>query len=291
MKRVPKFTRLLTNPEDLKRVMKAREVFSNKYSNGRLLIIGGSHEYYGAPVIAFSAGRQSLAALRAGAGYAKAFVPNSILATARTLSPNTIIEGLGKNDIVFEKSLKVEIEKADAIVIGMGMSRKSLTTIAKIISYAIERGKKVVADAEAIEAIKLVRNRDPKNLVITPHDGEFQRLAGLKVPIRDAKGRIKMAKEASKKYRSTVVLKGHYTIITDGTRAKLNVPKTAALATMGTGDVLSGMIGGYAAAGAGLFEASVAAVYLHSKIGDILRNKLRYHIIATDIIDILNNIL
>lgn len=269
----------------LGRIPHKRGLFSNKYSNGRILVIGGNSSYYGAPVLALNSAYQCLAALRTGAGYAKAFVPASILDTARSLSPNTIIQPLGRKEIEFNSTIKAEIQKADVIIIGMGTGQGSSKASEKTISYAIEMGKKVIADADAIYQVRKLKVKARDRLAITPHDGEFYRLTGTRPSQKDLKQRTETAVSAARKYNCIVVLKGHYTIITDGKRTRVNRAKTAALATMGTGDVLSGIIGGFAATRNDLFEAAAAGVYLHSRIGDILYKEKGNHIIATDLIE------
>lgn len=280
-----RFSRYRTGESDLKRASVKRDTYSNKYRNGRILIIGGSSQYYGAPILALNAAHESLAALRIGAGYVKTFVPLYILPTVRSLSPNTIIQELGKRDIVFNDTIKKEIRKTDIILIGMGIGRKSEGTARKIIEYALKSGKKVIVDADAIPSIKKIKIKNPGSVLVTPHDGEFYRLTGKKVSASDLKQRIEQCRIAAKKLNAVILLKGHYTVISNGSDLKINQAKTAALATMGTGDVLSGIIGGYAAIGNDLFTSAAAGAYLHSKIGDTLYKKDGKHIIATDIID------
>jgi NAD(P)H-hydrate epimerase len=87
------------------------------------------------------------------------------------------------------------------------------------------------------------------------------------------------------------VLKGHFTVITDGSSVKVNKAGSSALATMGTGDVLDGMIAAYAAVHGNAFESAVAAVTAHSMLGDALWRKKGNHIIAMDLIDALPSFL
>lgn len=269
---------------DLRKAAMKRSPNSNKYSNGRILLIGGSSFYYGAPVLALDSAYQSLAALRVGAGYVKAFVPEKILQTARSLSPNTIIAQLGKDRIIFNDAIKEEIDKADVLVIGMGIGTKSAAPACRIIKYAISRSKKVIADADAIGIMKDIKIQGQGDALITPHEGEFERFTGAKPP-EELGRRVDAVRAAAKKHNLKIVLKGHHTIVTDGKSVRINVAKSAALATMGTGDVLSGIIAGYAAIGNGMFVSAVAGVYLHSRIGDILYKEKGNHIIATDVIE------
>jgi hydroxyethylthiazole kinase-like uncharacterized protein yjeF len=142
----------------------------------------------------------------------------------------------------------------------------------------------VIADADAIEAVKAIKARGQGDVLITPHDGEFFKFSGKKLSTESVMERAQAAAEEAKERNIAIVLKGHYTIVTDGTNIRINEAKSAALATMGTGDVLSGMIAGYAAIGNDLLKAAVAGVYAHSRIGDILYQENGNHIIATDVI-------
>ncbi|MDE1767764.1 MAG: NAD(P)H-hydrate dehydratase [Candidatus Micrarchaeota archaeon] len=286
-----KFSKYLAKKSDIRRASVPRKMFSNKYQNGRLLIIGGSSDYYGAPVMAMNSACQSLAALRVGAGYVKAFVPESILNTARALSPNAIISPSGKNEIAFGDAIKKAIDKSDVVLIGIGMGSRHANAIRKIVEYSVFNDKLVILDADAIPAARLVTGLGASQMLITPHDGEFSRLTNKKIPARSISERIEAAKAASNKYKTVVLLKGHNTIVTDGTLVKIIQARSAALATMGTGDVLSGIIGGYASRCKDLFAAAVAGAYVHSKIGDLLHKKKGDHILATDIIDMLPDVL
>ncbi len=273
----------LITKKDLDSASIKRDLFSDKNRSGRILIIGGSSDYHGAPVLALNSAYQSLAALRSGAGYVKAMVPRSILGNARSLSPNTVIQELGSTSIIFNDKVRKEIERAQVIAIGMGIGRKSIPVTKRIIEFALKRGKKVIVDADAIPAVRGIKA--PENLLITPHDGEFQRLTGKNPSTKDLGTRIEECSKAARKINAIILLKGHYTIITDGKKIKVNRAETAALATMGTGDVLSGIIAGYAAIGNDLFTAAVAGAYLHSRIADKLAKRKVRNIIATDVID------
>jgi len=123
------------------------------------------------------------------------------------------------------------------------------------------------------------------NAIITPQDREFHELSGLTLKKRALAERCRNAMAMAKKLNVNILLKGHETLITDGDIAKIVKPGSSALATMGTGDVLSGIIGGYAAIGASAFEAGVAAAYLHARIGDILYIEKGNHILASDLVD------
>ena len=281
---------LLAEDEDLKRAIIPRNRKGSKAENGSVAIIGGCSLYHGAPILASLAVQQSLASLRIGTGYVVLHVPRAIADAARAPSPNVIVKPFGKNNIGSGKfeEVRESIDKADAVVIGPGMGRKphTLGMAARIIKYAVDTKKKVVVDADAIYSVKIL-HRIGSNAIATPQEHEFSELLG-KFPDRKNIGRrIEQAKEVALGLNSCILLKGHETIITDGKKTKIVVSSSSALATMGTGDVLSGMIGGYAAAGADVFNAGVAAALLHSRIGDALHMKKGNHIIASDVVEMI----
>ncbi|MGC8676031.1 MAG: NAD(P)H-hydrate epimerase, partial [Candidatus Micrarchaeia archaeon] len=283
---IPAEAELYAGPGDLYLASQPRSMTGNKYSNGMVLVIAGSSGFHGAPLLAANAAANALASLRTASGYVKLYVPKAISAFARSESPNIIVGELG-NERIGEgniSTLEKDIGRCNAIAIGMGIGRQedTLEAAAKIISKAVALGKKVVVDADAIYAL---RNMPALGYAaaITPHEAEFAAL--YKKPHEDIAARAAEVVELAKRLKTNVVLKGHTTVISNGTLVKLNTAETSALATMGTGDVLSGIIAGYAAAGADMFEASAAGVCLHSRIGDMLALEKGTHILASDIVE------
>ena len=271
----------LLGRRDLDAASKPKSLFADKRERGVALIIGGSSRFHGAPVLA------SLAALRVGAGYAKTFVPKAVVDAVRRLSPNVIVNALGGNSIKFNKELEKEIGRADAVAVGMGAGNSNTVALCarKIINSGMKNEKTVVVDADAIMALKGIRHsRLNGHVIATPHDLEFYRVSGRRLS-KSLAARIREAKGLARSKGIVVVLKGHNTIVTDGKRIKVCKPRSGALATMGTGDALSGIICGYAAQGATPFEAACAGVYLHASIGDKLAKKKGMHIIASDVVD------
>ncbi len=279
--------------KDLRAASQPRSMYGDKRQNGSVLLVGGSGEFHGAPSLAANAAYNALAALRMGTGYVILYVPAIILNPVRALSPNLIVRGFGKKDISngAMAALGRQMLGVDYLAIGNGIGRekKALGAASKIIKSALSLNKKIVVDADAVYALKGI-SRLNGNVVVTPQDREFSSLYG-SPPGKYLDDRIRSAVSLARKTGASVLLKGHDTIITDGKRTKVVHSKSSALATMGTGDVLSGMIGGYMAAGAPAFEAAVAAAYLHSKIGDILNREKGNHILASDIVDLLPRIL
>ena len=280
--------------KDVIKATRPRDMYGNKSDNGRVAVIAGSSEYHGAPVLASNTAYNTLAALRIGVGYAYLYVPSSIINSVRVLSPTLIIRKFGRNDIGDGNfaALKKQLEKVDSVVIGMGLGRRvsTLRMSAKIIDYAVRSGKKVVVDADAIYSIRYVRKLNG-NVVLTPQDREFEGLSGRVPDKHSLQRRITLSSALARGLHCSVLLKGHDTIITDGSSVKLIMSDSSVFATMGTGDVLAGIIGGYMAAGAGTFDAAAAGACVHSKVGDILHKKMGNHILSSDIVNAIPDLL
>ncbi|MDE1854869.1 MAG: NAD(P)H-hydrate dehydratase [Candidatus Micrarchaeota archaeon] len=276
---------------DLRIAATPRSFYSDKRSNGRVLIVGGSARFHGAPVLATNAAHMTLAALRVGAGYAITCVPKSVVSPVRKLSANLIVrplsgENINRRDL---EALKSEAKRSDCVVLGPGLGRERATinAISNLVSYCMKQDKKLLVDADAILAIR--GKKLNKKVLITPNDKEFHNLS--KAPLMDRNARIEATKKLAQKLDANVLLKGYFTVVSDGKRTKLVETRSAALATMGTGDVLSGIIGGYMTLNRDVFVSAVAGAYLHAKIGDMLYKEKGYHIIASDLVDYIPNVL
>lgn len=295
MQSLKEFAGKLASAKDLASASAPRSVYADKYSNGRVVIVGGSNGFHGAPALATNAAYETLAALRIGTGYARTYVPKSIVAAVRKLSPNIIVKPLSGNNIGPRDLavLKAAVDGSDVIVVGPGLGREhaSISCVSKLIIYAASAGKKVVIDADAIHAIKMLKKRLNKNVVVTPNIKEFSFFYGAKFDAMNIWSKIMAAMSAAKMLNANFVLKGHQTIITDGSEFKIAASTSSSLATMGTGDVLSGIIGGYAARNKSMFIASVAGAYLHARIGDLLYKKKGNHILASDVVEYIPKII
>ena len=279
---MPFSAELLTGPGDIFMATKPRLMSDNKLSHGKVLILGGT-EYGGASMLASFAASNSLAALLSGAGYVTACLPENVATIARSITNSPIfINAVWDNaDKIAEQVSKI---RHDVLVIGPGMDATHKETIARLLQIEKTAGKSVLVDAGAIKTIASQKRLIGANTILTPHDGEFRMLSGFNTKDANLYERAKRAISFAKKCGAVVVLKGHNTVITDGNLLKINKANTPALATMGTGDVLSGIIAAYASVHKNLFEASSAGVYAHSRIGDTLYDKKGLHITADDLI-------
>lgn len=239
---------------------------STKFSSGQVAIAGGSRGLTGAVRMS------SLAAIRAGAGYATVAVPVDLEAVFEAGEPEVMSVGCPGGDGCLvpasAKALLRAFERAAAGVLGPGMGRDpGSVALAREVVGAIEAP--LVVDADALYAfagqLDPVAAREGAT-VLTPHAGELGRLLG-----RDSEQigahRLESAREAAAQTGAVVVLKGDDTIVSDGERVAVNAISAPGLATAGTGDVLSGIVAAMLARGLEPFAAACAAVVAHARAG------------------------
>jgi len=244
-----------------------REPSSAKHTNGKLLIIAGSQTAHssmaGAAILA------AKAAVKTGAGYACLSVPISLANTIHLAVPEAVVIG---------RDIAAILEKArwaDVILIGCGIGRdeETIALVKALLASSDIADKKLILDADALYALSVIGVPDAlrqyNDVLLTPHYGEFSRLTGASVE-EIASDPIDTAQHFAHQHGVTVLLKGNPTVIAaeDGS-ALLNTSGTEALATAGSGDVLSGMIAALAAKGADLVNAAAAAAWFHGRAGDL----------------------
>ncbi|HEY1687125.1 MAG TPA: NAD(P)H-hydrate dehydratase [Tepidisphaeraceae bacterium] len=250
----------------------ARPRDGHKGMFGRLLVLGGSQNMIGAPVLA------GTAALRSGAGLVQIAMPASVLATAISITPELIGLGLANNDNEFLQAA----DKADAIVIGPGMGEQPDANTR--LKSLLRLNKPMILDADALNLISAAKKWPDDfaaTAVLTPHPGEMKRLLNLlpasrlkalgpldPFPTDDAK-RLDIALAMAELTGQTIVLKGHRTVITDGNTAYYNTTGDSSLSKAGSGDVLSGILGCLLAQKLPPFDAACIAVHLHGLAGEI----------------------
>jgi NAD(P)H-hydrate epimerase len=234
----------------------------------------------------------SLAAIRAGAGYATVAVPAELEPIFEAGQPEVMSVGCpGGDGCLAPGSLKALLrtfERAAAGVLGPGMGRDpGSVELARDAAAAI--ASPLVIDADGLNAfageIGRIAARKAAT-VLTPHAGELGRL--LDRPAEEiAAHRLASAREAASAAKAVVVLKGDDTIVTDGERVAVNALPAPALATAGTGDVLSGILAALLARGLDPFAAACAAVIAHARAGRdaAARVGAAESVIATDVID------
>jgi ADP-dependent NAD(P)H-hydrate dehydratase / NAD(P)H-hydrate epimerase len=264
----------------------ARGPRSTKFSSGQVVIAGGCRGLTGAVQMS------SRAAIRAGAGYATVAVPADLEAIFEVGQPEVMSVGCpGGDGYLAPASLKAVLrafERAAAGVLGPGMGRDpGSVELARKAAAAIVAP--LVIDADGLNAfaagIDPIAERAAAT-ILTPHAGELGRLLDRSSEEIGAH-RLTAAREVARTADAVVVLKGDDTIVTDGERIAVNALSAPALATAGTGDVLSGIVAAMLARGLEPFAAACAAVLAHARAGRAAAARIGVaeSVIATDVID------
>jgi hydroxyethylthiazole kinase-like uncharacterized protein yjeF len=263
-----------------------RGAASTKFSSGRVTIAGASRGLTGAVRMS------SLAAIRAGAGYATVAVPADLEQVFELAQPEVMSVGCPGGDGCLApasaKPLLGAFEGAAAAVFGPGLGRDpGSVELAREVVPQVEAP--LVLDADGLNAfaprLGWIASR-PAPTILTPHAGELGRLLGRGSEQVEAH-RLACAREAARAAGAIVVLKGDDTIVTDGGRLAVNALAAPGLATAGTGDVLSGVVAALLARGLEPFEAACAGVLAHARAGREAARRVgaAESVIASDVID------
>jgi len=264
----------------LKKIYKKRDPWSHKYDFGHLLVIGGSKQYSGSPTL------NALAALRAGVDLVTIASPERAADIIASFLPDLIaypLKGDYLNKTHLDELFKLTQNKT-AVVVGGGLCREK-----EIIEAVIEYLKNVkipcVIDADAIHAVSIDKKiLENKNFVLTPHTHEFFILSGIKVSA-DLKERIEAVKKFASELKTTILLKGHVDVISDGKNFALNRTGSSYMTKGGMGDTLAGICGALLARGNDTFTSACASAYINGLAGQIATKNLGESVTATDLIN------
>lgn len=249
----------------------------DKEDRGRVLVIGGAPEMPGAVILA------ATAALRAGAGKLQIATCRSIALYVATAVPESLVVALPETrhgGIARDAAKKIAkyASRANAILIGPGMvDEASVVSLVKNLLPHLNDEACLILDAAALEfSKKLPEGLHQLNTraVLTPHAGEMANITGA-TKDEVMRAPLEIARQAAKKLRAIVALKGAETFIVapDGETC-CNRQGNIGLATSGSGDTLSGIIAGLAARGATPLQAAAWGVYLHARAGDKLAARI-----------------
>jgi len=260
---------------------------AHKYSAGALLVVAGSRATTGAPVMVVRG------AQRTGCGIA-------FLATAGSSAPavdlaltEALVYGVaedGEGYMVPEALEQIlgHAERASAVVVGPGMGTgdEGRALVAGILR---EVEAPVLLDADAVTNVagtETLALRDAPT-VVTPHAGELGRLLGSGAKEVSAR-RLRSARRAAEEHGCCVLLKGSDTLVVEGNKVAVNPTGNVALATAGTGDVLSGVIGALLSRGMDPYEASRAGAWAHGRAAELWLEKTGWpaeSMVATDLVE------
>ncbi|RPI66733.1 MAG: NAD(P)H-hydrate dehydratase, partial [Ignavibacteriales bacterium] len=276
----------LIEPEDVIAILPKKDKNIHKYSSGKILNIAGSGKLPGAAVLT------SKASLKVGAGSSILAFPKSVRKLVHKNLTEVIVEQYDDNgkEYFSPKSisdLKSRIKWSDVLTIGPGIGREEDTSAAVTDLLNLTGSKIKVIDADGLHAINgRYKDFNLKKAILTPHAGEFSNLMGIH-PEELKKDTMKYGKEFVDETGSFLVLKGAPTIIfLPSGETFINTTGNPGMAKFGTGDVLTGVIAGFAAQLKNIEDAVIAAVYIHSLSADLLLKKFtEFGYTASDIID------
>ncbi len=260
----------------------------SKFSSGTVVVAGGAGGLTGAPTMA------ALAAQRTGAGYVQVAVPRSVALVLEMKLLEAMTHALPDEDEAHVPAgadrIEQLAERAGAIALGPGLGRsEGAQEFAREVARRVQ--KPLLIDADGLNAhagrLDLLAGR-PGPTVLTPHAGELARLLGTD-SADIAAHRLARARTAAEESGCVVVLKGDDSIVAaPGGPLAISPGATPALATAGTGDVLSGIVATFLAKGLGAFEAAAAGVLAHARAGQVAAARHGAdHTVAGDVIDAL----
>ncbi len=266
-------------PGDVRAVYRPREPWSKKGDFGRVLIVGGSDVFSGAPALS------ALACLRAGSDIAVVAAPEPVANAIRSYSPALIVRPLSCR--VLTPKVVTEIadlaKKFDVVVVGpgLGLAPETMDAVRELVSELA--GKPLVLDADALKALRGF-GKLSEQTVITPHAGELYALTGRTVTT-SLEDRARAVRETSRELGCTVLLKGHVDVVSDGEEVRLNFTGNPAMTVGGTGDVLTGVLATFLAWSGDPLISACAAAFVNGLAGDYAASRLGCHLTPLDVID------
>ncbi|TXT65690.1 MAG: Multifunctional fusion protein [Promethearchaeota archaeon] len=285
---IPYEAQLFIGRGDFRRALKYRETDFHKGQFGRMLVIGGSKNYSGAP--AYS----SLVGIQFGLDLVITYTPQVIADVLRSYSPNMIVraqKGDWLNMEAFEEIAWL-VDWANAILIGPGLGEQPETEelLINLLKKFKKDAKSFVLDADAL---KLVRNHfdilKGQSCILTPHEGEFKIMTDIELPSYEKiKARGEKIFETAQKLDLTLLVKGPYDYLTNGHVLKLNRTGCPEMSIGGTGDVLAGLCTAFIATENEPFTSACAAAFLNGYLGEFCKKKIGSRFTALDMIHNLN---
>lgn len=273
-----------------------RSADAHKGHFGNALLIGGSRGMSGAIAMA------GMAALRTGAGLCRLAVPECCVDTVAGFSPCAMIIPISRQDCSgriagITQELKDWLGKSSCVAIGPGIGRSPHLNIflSDVLQFLAENAPSVtvVIDADGLNALAGLHHDSTQwtqilcnPTVLTPHPGEWARLSGIAATDVDEQSHaaVVLARQAN----CTIVLKGHRSLVTNGEKSMRNETGTPAMATGGSGDVLTGVITALICQGLSPFDAAHLGTHIHGLAGQIAEHELGSHVVLpTELIQFL----
>lgn len=268
---IPPEAEKFCGPGDVWQAIPKRTGNEHKGKFGHVLVVGGSKNYPGTPSLV------GMSALRSGCDLLTICTPMFVAKKMR-LNPNLMVTPLEREFHLSPDDVpKIMGKKFDVMVIGNGLGREEETKEAvKLLLKKIKLP--IVVDADALS---LIDEKDvKKNMILTPHVREFERVFGE----YDKKNRERLVEKYARKSGAVIVQKGEEDIISNGKSTRLNKSGNAYMTVGGTGDVLAGVIGGMIAQNDDLFQSACAGTFLTGIAGELASKSKGPGMVATDVI-------
>lgn len=284
---VPPEAELVVGKGDLNALQLNRPRESHKGDFGKVLVVGGSAHYSGAPALV------ALASYRTGVDLVKLLVPSVIAPSIRSFSPDLIVRSYPE-DFFTEEMVEIARELLDwstvvAIGPGLGPLEKTKKGTLELIREIVKKRIPMVIDADALKALQgeleMIKGT---RTILTPHFGEYQILTSQEFKTSPTLlEKIKNVEKFAADYDLTILLKGPEDVISDGKRIKINWTGTPAMTVGGTGDVLTGICSALIANNKiSPFDAACCGAFINGRAGEFAIGDLAgNHLLATDLIE------
>jgi NAD(P)H-hydrate epimerase len=285
---IPEEASIFLGRGDLIPTLKERKKDFHKGQFGRILVIGGSKNYSGAPAYT------SLTGIHFGCDLVITYVPEVVGDVIRSYSPNMIVRTSPGDWLTTSALEEISslIDWANSIVIGPGLGTEKETEelIVKLLELLKKDKKSVVLDADALKLIKnhleLIKGQDA---ILTPHEGELKIMMDIDLPpYHRIEERGNLIFKTAKEYQITLLVKGPYDYISNGKKLKINRTGCPEMAIGGTGDVLAGLSASLLATENYAFESACSAAFLNGYIGEFCKSNIGSRFTTMDLIANIN---
>lgn len=275
--------------------LRNRNPKSHKGNNGRLLVVGGSKDYSGAPAIA------GMAAIGAGADLVYVASPQNAAEAIKSTSPDLIVKSLEGDKLSLNHADEIlELaENVDAVLIGPGAGIDDETS--KLFNVLATKIKKpIVLDADALKQVELSLIKNRQDIILTPHIFEFKSFfnveGDLKLDIdsfdfKKVDENITQFQQITRIIKASVVVKGEYDLILSGTRFKINKSGNAGMTVGGTGDALAGICTSLLSQGLSSFDSAALGAFINGLAGDKAFEVKGNGFSATDLVSYIGSVI
>lgn len=294
---IPLEAEIFVGSGDLIRLPK-RAMSSHKGNNGKILIIGGSKDYHGAPAIA------GMSAIATGIDLVYIASPKSASLAIKEHSTDLIVKELDGDYLTLNHLDEILdlADKVDVVLIGPGSGQNEETR--KLFNILVKKIKKpLILDADGLKLVDLSLIKDKEDLIITPHLNEFKTFfnniinknkGGYDLDLNfenlnyeKSQEKIANFQKITKNIKGTVILKGKYDLIFNGNKFRLNKTGNPGMTVGGTGDSLAGVCVSILSQGLSSYDSAAIATYLNGKAGDLAMEKYGYGFRASQLSEFL----